>query len=202
MAEPGAISMLSPDAVGDQDNAEDGQKLTTFRLLDLPAELQLRIIEFAVTEQAPIWMTYGAWLLGKKGIDGAYDSEHEGEWRSEVATRKQPSITRVSRTIRVDAIKMYYENNFFEAGYCLADVDTHEGEVTIEWLAAIGLENRRRIRDLVVFDTGASLDEIVEEEYDTCLSDFTEKMDVLGFNAVIGEPLKDHELPHYKVREF
>lgn len=77
-------------------------------------------------------------------------------WYQPLAVQKRtpPAITRTSRKIRYDALKLYYQNNEFEANVC------HMGDPTgstydmpvMRWLTAIGAKNRGYIRSLQIFD--------------------------------------------------
>lgn len=111
---------------------------TTFRLLDLPSELRLRIYEYAVTSEHPVKITY--------------HNDGYGMWYSQaaIARRTQPALTRASKEIRVDAIKLYYTRNDFEAGYCVSKVG--ESKTLMEWLECIGAVNRGFLRVLKISD--------------------------------------------------
>jgi hypothetical protein len=118
-------------------------------LLSLPAELQLLIYEFAVTEQEV--------LLVNCGCDSSYSFEkimykYEPDkllWSTgERHAPLQPVLTRTCRSIRLMSLPMFYELNTFKAHYCHGAVFS---EVE-DWLNAIGGDNRALLKNFFLFD--------------------------------------------------
>ncbi|KAK0258337.1 hypothetical protein LTR91_009089 [Friedmanniomyces endolithicus] len=188
-------------ADGDEHNGKEKQEQAPFRLLDLPAELQLRIFEFAVCSDEPIEITRqdtGMGLSDSESSQGDPESDEDdtassqgdtendgtednngtedddtedkeqddgsvclepGTIESPVFSRMnltQPALTRTCRTIRMDALKLYYSRNRFRASYC-RDSDPVDGrqdfDVLADWLQCIGAENRNSMGKLELFDS-------------------------------------------------
>ncbi|WPA98693.1 uncharacterized protein RHO25_003306 [Cercospora beticola] len=116
-----ASTDLKPPGMSRIEVGNSKEEEPTFRLLDLPPELQLRIFEYAVTMDEPISINRRAWprLIGRPLTIEERDHLHPldlalGFNSEERAARVQPAITRVSRAIRADVIKIYYKNNTFD----------------------------------------------------------------------------------------
>ena len=69
---------------------------------------------------------------------------------------QQPSITKVCRQLRCEALPLYYELNQFiislestRAHPSISTVD--EPAIAAKWLKAIGMQDRKHLRSLVVF---------------------------------------------------
>lgn len=123
------------------------------RLLSLPPELQLLIWEFAVIEPKPLHLncpcdsSYGGWTEEYYEDQARWDAgEKQPPW--------QPSLTRINRSIRADALPMFYKQNRFQAGYCY-ETDT---EIVVDWLRTIGEENRRLLREFYFYDANGRHD--------------------------------------------
>ncbi|KAF2167924.1 hypothetical protein M409DRAFT_53870 [Zasmidium cellare ATCC 36951] len=110
--------------------------------LDLPVELHLHIIELAVTEDESIQIT--------RRCNSRLPDIPINEWNTTTAItrRKQPAITQASRSIRADALPLYYKRNIFMGSYCKAGALPQ----LKAWLYAIGEKNRRSIYKLLVSD--------------------------------------------------
>ncbi|TKA69543.1 hypothetical protein B0A55_06560 [Friedmanniomyces simplex] len=94
--------------------------LQTFPLLRLPAEIWLRICEFAVTDSKPINVT------------------KEPKTHDQVALVRQPPLTHTCRLLRHEALPMFYRNNSFEARHFCGHFNEHA--CPRRWMAAIGME--------------------------------------------------------------
>ena len=112
--------------------------ITAFRLLDLPTELRLEILEYAVTSEkaitARVTVPREAYLL------------------------YLPSITKVSHRLRKESLPLYFESNEFY--FSVKDVleTTPVQDLRFErrllgfgaWCEAVGLESFMRIRRFVL----------------------------------------------------
>lgn len=144
------LTLLCSQAAGDD----------TFRLLDLPTELQLRIFEFAVIEEEPITISMRIWMNHKCGPRSSDDYWPVDYWRlrklwfggPQIAKRTQPAIARTCRYIRAESLKIYYSQNKFEACYCSGHVEDCDSMDTTRWLMAIGEVNRNQMKGLVMND--------------------------------------------------
>lgn len=123
------------------------------RLLSLPPELQLLIWEFSVIESEPLHLncpcdsSFGGWTEEYYEDQARWEAgEKEPPW--------QPSLTRVCRSIRADALPMFYKHNRFQAGYCY-ETDT---DMVVDWLTVIGEENRRLMKGFYFFDANCRHD--------------------------------------------
>ncbi|KAK5685860.1 hypothetical protein LTS10_001973 [Elasticomyces elasticus] len=96
--------------------------LQRFPLFSLPAEIWLRIAEFAVLETKTINVTRATRMLDQEALV------------------RQPALTRTCRLLRTEALPMFYRNNSFEARHFC------EHACPRQWLVAIGIENLRRMR--------------------------------------------------------
>lgn len=123
------------------------------RLLSLPPELQLLIWEFSVIEPEPLHLncpcdsSFGGWTEEYYEDQARWEAgEKEPPW--------QPSLTRVCRSIRADALPMFYKHNHFQAGYCY-ETDT---DMVVDWLKVIGEENRRLMKGFYFYDANCRHD--------------------------------------------
>ena len=121
------------------------------RLLQLPAELQLAIFEYAIYEDDA--------LLINCGCDSSYPSieewhEDQALWDKGIKRAPlQPSLTRTCATIRSVTLPMFYANAF-RAHYCYAaDIN-----IALKWLECIGPANRRLLRDFCFWDMNPKFD--------------------------------------------
>lgn len=123
-------------------------------LLQLPAELQLAIFEYAVQEAEP--------LLVNCGCDSNYE-DNKDKWIEDKAAweegqyrpPEQPSLTRTCALIRAITLPMFYRMNGFRAHYCFQA----DKQVAIKWLDRVGPENRRMMRDFCFQDLNPQFDE-------------------------------------------
>lgn len=123
------------------------------QLLQLPVELQLAILEYAIIEHEP--------LLVNCPCDSSYESdteylEDQGRWKiGEKQPPQQPGIARTCGNLRSLALPIFYQHNAFRAHYCReTDVDG-----AIGWLERIGSQNRCLLRDFCFWDMNWSYDE-------------------------------------------
>ncbi|KAK5125817.1 hypothetical protein LTR85_012093 [Meristemomyces frigidus] len=126
--------------------------VATFRLLDLPPELRLRIYEYAVTSDGPVQITFNNYKpQNEYGIMGP-EAAALNEWQqpAAIAERTQAALSRTCREIHVDALKLYYAHNDFEAGYC--HVAHREFPTLVKWLDSFGVQHRERLRSLRISD--------------------------------------------------
>ena len=100
-----------------------------FRLLDLPPELWLRIIELVVVDDEPIEITR------------ASDSLRQA------ALVQQPPLTRTCRLLRREALTMYYQKNIFQAKHLCGVACPRR------WFAAVGADNLRLMRQFLFHAT-------------------------------------------------
>ena len=154
------------------------QKQTAFRLLDLPAELRLKIYEYTVTQNDSIKITLPDCPCKPKDKQLAHDI-----WCAplSVTQRTPPALTRTCKSIREDALKFYYKGNDFEAGYCL---NKGQHDVLLEWLACIGAEARADMRTLMIYDY-FSRSESRRYPDDPCIVSFRQKLGAAGFRCGI-----------------
>ncbi|KAK5697989.1 hypothetical protein LTR97_006949 [Elasticomyces elasticus] len=108
------------------------------RLLALPAELRLQIYEYAVLKSRPVIITRRETKAGRK------------------AQLIQPALSKTCRSIREDALKIYYSKTRFAATYSSwgdrGRKDWRRNASTINrWLRCIGAKNRGLINSLEVF---------------------------------------------------
>lgn len=97
-----------------------------FRLLDLPPELWLKVLDFAVRRPNTI-------RIGR-----------ESKFSDQVARVRQPAVTRTCRLLRREGLPMFYANNKFEM------VHSYDVPCPRRWLEVIGKERRRWMRELVI----------------------------------------------------
>ena len=139
----------------------NNHKHTVSRLLSLPAELQLAIWEFAVIQEDPLLVncpcdsSYGGWSEDYYAdVDLWENGTKHSPW--------QPALTRVCRSIRADALPMWYKHNQFQSGYCYeTDLD-----MTVDWLRIISAENRKLMKHFYFYDANYQHD-------DNCPKDLT-----------------------------
>ncbi|KAK5740646.1 hypothetical protein LTR17_004451 [Elasticomyces elasticus] len=111
------------------------------RLLALPAELRLQIYEYAVLKSRPVVITRREAKAGRK------------------AQRIQPALSQTCRSIREDALKIYYSKTRFAATYSSWTDRRPEhwrrnANMINRWLRCIGAKNRGLMSSLEVFDHG------------------------------------------------
>lgn len=82
-----------------------------FRLLDLPPELWMRIIEMAVTKPAPL-----EWYAEDGPVDFG-----------------TPAVAKTSRAIRNEALKAFYKHNTFQVIAVCSENDVHSCQ---DWMEA------------------------------------------------------------------
>ncbi|KAK4495691.1 hypothetical protein PRZ48_012959 [Zasmidium cellare] len=123
------------------------------RLLSLPPELQLLIWEFTVISPTPLHLncpcdsSYGGWTDEYYNDQSLWETgEREPPW--------QPALTRVCRSIRADALPIFYKHNLFQAGYCY-ETDT---DMVVDWLKVIGEGNRNLMRGFYFWDANGRHD--------------------------------------------
>jgi len=124
-------------------------------------ELQLRIIDFAVRSDEPIEITGsdGDGSPGDKGKQGddsvRLEAGPSNTPRCAGQLRSQPALTRTCRSIRVDALPLYYAGNRFRASYC-SNLNSFDNQadcsVLAKWLSCIGERNQSFISELELFD--------------------------------------------------
>lgn len=123
-------------------------------LLQLPVEVQLVIFELAVQEPEPLLLNCGC----DSSYHGDYDkwAEDSQAWQAgTLRAPQQPSLTKTCSLLRQITLPLFYKLNTFRGHYCYrADPDA-----AIKWLADIGPENRRSIRDLAFWDFNQAFDE-------------------------------------------
>lgn len=119
----------------------------------LPDELLLIIWEYSVISPEPLDLncpcdsSFGGWTE-------AYYNEREAWDLRQRCPPWQPALTRVCRSIRADALPMFYKHNAFRAGYCY-ECDT---EIVTDWLKVIGQQNREMLREFYFVDANPSHD--------------------------------------------
>ncbi|KXT19032.1 hypothetical protein AC579_8723 [Pseudocercospora musae] len=116
-----------------------------FRLLDLPAELWVRIGKFAVTYPGNI-------LINQDQPTEARIEDYDGRQRCEkkccIIKRDQPAITKTSHALRNELLPQYYKRNTF---HILNQMTTNLN--ALNWLEAIGKRNRQAL-DTIYCSTG------------------------------------------------
>ncbi|KAF2772819.1 hypothetical protein EJ03DRAFT_371730 [Teratosphaeria nubilosa] len=98
----------------------------------------------------------------------------------------QPNIAEVCQEARVEALKLYYRCNKFEACYCRVHNEDDDRSMLVRWLEAIGPDNRRNLRqpiEIFAMSEPGEGDPCMEGEGRAC-----EKLTALG--AVI-EKIQD-----------
>ncbi|PPJ59357.1 hypothetical protein CBER1_05778 [Cercospora berteroae] len=141
-----------PTAASAQSDASSTS--TTTCLLDtLPDELLLIIWEYAVIDSEPLFVncpcdsSFGGW-------NDAYCAEREAWEEGDREPPWQPALTRVCRSIRCDALPMFFRRNRFQAGYCYeCDTDT-----VVSWLRVIGKQNREMLTHFFFWDANPDHD--------------------------------------------
>lgn len=134
------------------------------RLQSLPSKVQQRINDFLnVDSLASLNDTRPA--IKPIFINCPCDSSYGGLTLEYFAARDawqnglnrppcQPALTRVCRSIRADALPMFYSKNLFQAGYC------YECDVpkAVKWLEKIGATNRDLMKNFYFFDANGRHD--------------------------------------------
>ncbi|KAF7191977.1 hypothetical protein HII31_06622 [Pseudocercospora fuligena] len=118
----------------------------TFRLLDLPDELILKILSFSVihsTFQTPIHINSSITqdtdrLTSSELQHGALSGR---PYRKRTWALVQPAITRTCRFLRTEGTKMFYQNNYF-----FSDSSTDGIEGVMKWLKCLNDEHRAMVR--------------------------------------------------------
>lgn len=149
----------------------------------------MRIIEYAVLEVDPIQIT-------QDRIPDKVVRKKERERPEIEQLRTQPALARVSRGLRVDALKAYYKLNQFRASYCCGDQDQ---EQFLGWLEAIGPTNRGHMLHLRIYDEmfegledyklPEMDDETNMENFDNCFFEVGGELSAYG--AEVGESFYD-----------
>ena len=126
---------------------------TQSRLLQLPAELQLTIFEFAIIENEQLLLNYGC----DSSYGGSFElMEVDKElWdKGEILPPLQPGLTRTCKAVRTITLPMFYEQNVFRSHYC------HETDfnMAVKWMDLIGPVNRHLIRDICLWDKNPQYD--------------------------------------------
>ncbi|KAM3421396.1 hypothetical protein BST61_g1792 [Cercospora zeina] len=120
---------------------------TTCLLNRLPDELLLIIWEYAVVNSDPLLVncpcdsSFGGW-------NEEYHHERDAWKEGRHHPPCQPPLTRVCRSIRFDALSIFYSRNAFRAGYCY-ECDT---DIVVSWLRVIGKQNRELLKDFFFWD--------------------------------------------------
>lgn len=119
------------------------------RLLQLPAELQLAIFEFAIIENKPLLVNCPCDSSFPSADDDQQHKEEKALWESgEKQPPFQPGLTRTCTAVRCITLPMFYQQNIFRAHYCYA---TDFG-MAMKWLKLIGPTNRLLLRDFCLWD--------------------------------------------------
>ena len=104
-------------------------------------ELQLYIYELAVVEDTDLSCTC-IWDSTWFGRQQAFLNAREVWDTGEKGPPQQPGLTRTCRTIRAEALPLFYRQNVFRAGY----FRVRDVRVTSAWLRAMGPANRSLLR--------------------------------------------------------
>ncbi|KAK4957181.1 hypothetical protein LTR10_005139 [Elasticomyces elasticus] len=115
-----------------------GQELDTpnFRLLDLPPELWLRIIQTAIQLPDPITLKVDPWGAEHKPLLSSYGPRYSPRYSRHLNAGHQPALSRVSRLLRKETLAQYYRLNDFEI--------VEEKFIGSNWIDEIGVGNLRR----------------------------------------------------------
>ncbi|CAK1360281.1 hypothetical protein CB0940_06353 [Cercospora beticola] len=114
-----------------------------FRLFDLPPELVLRVLEFAV-------------VISTKAKPLLIDSYWGFSW-TPCLSAEQPAITRSCRLLREEGLKLFYTRNIF------LGASSDEGASTFwRWAKCLGQQNLQRIDRLYVEWVGGSGEEFCQ----------------------------------------
>ncbi|KAK3657573.1 hypothetical protein LTR56_002348 [Elasticomyces elasticus] len=112
------------------------------QLMDLPAEIQNRIFEYAVSCFTQYKDKATIELQAIHSCGGLYN------W-----TAAQPAITRVSRQVRADSLAMFHSINHFVVeiidwtAWKLTNIGDHRAS---QWLEAIGPQNATAIKTITI----------------------------------------------------
>jgi hypothetical protein len=129
---------------------------TSFPFLKLPAEIRNKIYQLVVVSSSPITPLKS----GRKRVLGLdiYDNLHH----------VQPSFTKVSRQIRLEALPLYYSKNVFRFGRC---------RIPLEDFEKVGVDNLKYIRAIEVIPStpsyGDTLRVIISPDDTTFLASFS-----------------------------
>ena len=113
----------------------------------LPDELLLIIYEYTVISPEPLLLncpcdsSFGGW-------SEEYYAEREAWETGQRSPPWQPALTKVCRSMRADALPMFYKHNAFRAGYCY-ECDT---DIVVAWLRVIGKDNREMMKEFFFWD--------------------------------------------------
>ncbi|KAK5744742.1 hypothetical protein LTR17_001818 [Elasticomyces elasticus] len=119
-----------------------GQELNTlnFRLLDLPPELWLRIIQTSIQLPSPVTLTVDPWGAEHKPILSHYAPRYSRRYTQHLNAGHQPALSRVSRLMRKETLAQYYRLNDFEI--------VEEKFIGSNWIDEIGVGNLRNMRSV------------------------------------------------------
>lgn len=122
------IEATPPGGINSEDQNSAPVTTTAFRLLDLPDELVLRVLEFAVVTSS-----------NSKPI-------RISQYRKYNLEAVQPAITRTCRSLRKEGTPMFYKQNIF-----FVDSLSHEElRKSCMWLTAIGSKNCALVNQIQV----------------------------------------------------
>ena len=111
-----------------------------FRLLDLPPELQLAIFHFAVVKPRALRMSvnYHHCVMSHK------QKVPSCPWCTSNSFAFPPALARVSRSVRHDALKIFYGQNRFKI--TMRHIHTCSFGLLAKWLANVETEYRRLVK--------------------------------------------------------
>ncbi|KAK5691505.1 hypothetical protein LTR97_011498 [Elasticomyces elasticus] len=147
-------SSNSPDSDDDSDTNDNsdtdsepemdpaGQELNNpnFRLLGLPPELWLRIIQTAIQHPDPITLKVDPWGAEHKPTLSYYAPRYSPRYSRHLNSGHQPALSRVSRLLRKETLAQYYRLNAFEI--------VEEKFIGSNWIQEIGMGNLRNMRSV------------------------------------------------------
>ncbi|KAK5738360.1 hypothetical protein LTR17_006079 [Elasticomyces elasticus] len=136
---PGTDDNSDTDSEPEMDPA--GQKLNTpnFRLLDLPPELWLRIIQTSVQLPDPVTLTVDPWGAEHKPLLSKHPRTSK-RYAHHLNSGHQPALSRVSRLLRKETLAQFYRLNDFE----IVEETFNSGNLISE----IGMANLRNMREV------------------------------------------------------